>query len=47
MENGVPYKKAELGEQWDAIIIGSGIGGLTAALTTAEGGDQQSHRDER
>jgi all-trans-retinol 13,14-reductase len=32
MENGVPYKKAELAEQWDAIIIGSGIGGLTAAV---------------
>jgi all-trans-retinol 13,14-reductase len=32
MENGVPYKQADLAEQWDAIIIGSGIGGLTAAV---------------
>ncbi len=25
------YKQAQLAEEWDAIVIGSGIGGLTAA----------------
>ena len=30
--NGVPYKQARLAETWDAIVIGSGIGGLTAAI---------------
>jgi all-trans-retinol 13,14-reductase len=28
----VTYKQAKLAEQWDAIVIGSGIGGLTAAV---------------
>ena len=32
MKIGIPYKQATLTEQWDAIIIGSGIGGLTAAV---------------
>ena len=32
MNNGVPYKQAVPAERWDAIIIGSGIGGLTAAV---------------
>ena len=32
MAIGVPYKQAKLAEQWDAIVIGSGIGGLTAAV---------------
>ncbi len=27
----IPYKQARLSEDWDAIVIGSGIGGLTAA----------------
>jgi all-trans-retinol 13,14-reductase len=31
MGNATPYKQAKLTEQWDAIVIGSGIGGLTAA----------------
>ena len=32
MPNGTPYKRARLSESWDAILIGSGIGGLTAAV---------------
>ena len=32
MASGVPYKQAKLAETWDAIMIGSGIGGLTAAV---------------
>ncbi len=33
------YKQAQLAEEWDAIVIGSGIGGLTAAaLLSVHGG---------
>jgi all-trans-retinol 13,14-reductase len=32
MASGIPYKQAKLAETWDAIVIGSGIGGLTAAV---------------
>jgi all-trans-retinol 13,14-reductase len=32
MASGITYKQAKLGEAWDAIVIGSGIGGLTAAV---------------
>src|SRR5208337_5100424 len=33
------YKQAQLAEQWDAIVIGSGIGGLTAAaMLSVHGG---------
>ena len=32
MAVGTPYKRAALDESWDAIVIGSGIGGLTAAV---------------
>jgi all-trans-retinol 13,14-reductase len=32
MPSGVAYKQAKLAEAWDAIVIGSGIGGLTAAV---------------
>jgi len=32
MASGVAYKQAKLAEAWDAIVIGSGIGGLTAAV---------------
>jgi all-trans-retinol 13,14-reductase len=32
MANGVTYKQAKLEDAWDAIVIGSGIGGLTAAV---------------
>src|SRR5208283_4208962 len=35
MATGTPYKQAKLAEQWDAIVIGSGIGGLTAAVLLA------------
>ena len=35
MASGVPYKQAKLAETWDAIVIGSGIGGLTAAVLLA------------
>jgi all-trans-retinol 13,14-reductase len=32
MASGIPYKQSKLAETWDAIVIGSGIGGLTAAV---------------
>jgi len=32
MASGIAYKQATLAETWDAIVIGSGIGGLTAAV---------------
>ena len=32
MASGVPLKQAKLTEAWDAIVIGSGIGGLAAAV---------------
>ena len=32
MASGVTYKQAKLADAWDAIVIGSGIGGLTAAV---------------
>jgi phytoene dehydrogenase-like protein len=32
MAAGTPYKRARLDERWDAIVIGSGMGGLTAAV---------------
>ncbi len=32
MASGIPYKQAKLTDAWDAIVIGSGIGGLTAAV---------------
>lgn len=32
MTSGIPYKQAKLAEGWDAIVIGFGIGGLTAAV---------------
>lgn len=32
MGDGISYKQAKLAENWDAIVIGSGIGGLTAAV---------------
>jgi all-trans-retinol 13,14-reductase len=39
MPAGTPYKQARLEEHWDAIVIGSGLGGLTAAvLLGAHGG---------
>lgn len=35
MAIGTPYKTAHLADQWDAIVIGSGIGGLTTAVLLA------------
>lgn len=32
MAFGISYKQAKLADEWDAIVIGSGIGGLTAAV---------------
>src|SRR5215472_17307758 len=32
---GQSYKQCSIEEQWDAIVIGSGIGGLTAAALLA------------
>jgi all-trans-retinol 13,14-reductase len=32
MAGGITYKQAKLKEAWDAVVIGSGIGGLTAAV---------------
>jgi all-trans-retinol 13,14-reductase len=36
MASGIPYKQSKLAETWDAIVIGSGIGGLTAAVLMGE-----------
>lgn len=41
MATGIPYKQAKLSEQWDAIVIGSGIGGLTAAVLLAVHGGKR------
>src|SRR5215475_9342782 len=35
---GRSYKQCSIEEQWDAIVIGSGIGGLTTAALLAEHG---------
>lgn len=35
MAIGTPYKQAKPAENWDSIVIGSGIGGLTAAVLLA------------
>ncbi len=36
-----PYKQAALDDHWDAIMIGSGIGGLTAAVLLAQHGGKR------
>jgi all-trans-retinol 13,14-reductase len=41
MATGIPYKQAQLAEHWDAIVIGSGIGGLTAAVLLAVHGGKR------
>lgn len=41
MANGTPYKHAQLADQWDVIVIGSGMGGLTAAALLAEHGNRR------
>src|SRR5215469_7721537 len=38
---GQSYKQCSLEEQWDAIVIGSGIGGLTTAALLARHGGQR------
>ncbi len=40
MPNATPYKQATLNEHWDAIVIGSGIGGLTTAVLLANRGQR-------
>lgn len=42
MANGTPYKQAKLSDTWDAIVIGSGIGGLTAAILLGEYGGKRA-----
>ena len=42
MANGTPYRQAKLGDTWDAIVIGSGIGGLTAAILLGEYGGKRA-----
>lgn len=41
MSSGIPYKQARLEENWDAIVIGSGIGGMTAAVLLGEFGGKR------
>jgi all-trans-retinol 13,14-reductase len=41
MAIGTPYKTAQLAEQWDAIVIGSGMGGLTTAVLLARHAGQR------
>ncbi len=41
MVSGIPYRQAKLSDHWDAIVIGSGIGGLTAAVLLAVHGEKR------
>jgi all-trans-retinol 13,14-reductase len=41
MSAGKTYKQAKLDERWDAIVVGSGIGGLTAAVLLGEHGGKR------
>jgi all-trans-retinol 13,14-reductase len=41
MPIGILYKQAKLDDRWDAIVIGSGIGGLTAAVLLATHGGKR------
>jgi all-trans-retinol 13,14-reductase len=41
MGAGIPYKTAKLDESWDALVIGSGMGGLTAAVLLARYGGKR------
>ncbi|HEY1649158.1 MAG TPA: NAD(P)/FAD-dependent oxidoreductase [Terracidiphilus sp.] len=41
MATGTPYKQTKLEERWDAIVIGSGMGGLTAAVLLAQHGGKR------
>jgi all-trans-retinol 13,14-reductase len=40
MSAGVSYRRSTVGNSWDAIVIGSGIGGLTAAAFLARTGQR-------
>jgi len=42
MKVGTSYKQAELSGSWDAIVIGSGMGGLTAAALLAKHGGKRA-----
>ena len=41
MATGTGYRQAKLADTWDAIVIGSGIGGLTAAVLLAVHGGKR------
>jgi len=41
MAVGISYKTASISENWDAIVIGSGMGGLTAAVLLAREGKRR------
>ena len=41
MATGTGYRQAKLADDWDAIVIGSGIGGLTAAVLLAVHGGKR------
>jgi all-trans-retinol 13,14-reductase len=41
MAIGIGYRQAQLADAWDAIVIGSGIGGLTAAVLLAVHGNKR------
>jgi len=41
MTTGTGYRQAKLADAWDAIVIGSGIGGLTAAVLMAVHGGKR------
>ncbi|MGB9291311.1 MAG: NAD(P)-binding protein, partial [Terracidiphilus sp.] len=41
MASGIAYKQAKLAETWDAIVVGSGIGGLTAAVLLGAHADKR------
>ena len=40
MATGESYRRSAVSESWDVIVIGSGIGGLTAAALLARGGQR-------
>jgi len=41
VRQGTPLRRAELKSHYDAIVVGSGMGGLTAAVGLAKFGGQQ------
>ena len=40
MAAGASYRRSDVGDPWDAIVIGSGIGGLSAAALLARAGQR-------